>query len=108
RDLQSGHLIGAVGLIDLYGSGLEYPDGTLDQKYDRAKQDLEKRVNESRFRQHFAVHETEAWLLSDLEVFPREIRGELPKTDEPETVNFQSPPSHRLKDVYWRKLHKKY
>ncbi|HLX42809.1 MAG TPA: DUF4276 family protein [Bryobacteraceae bacterium] len=108
RDLESGALIGGVGLIDLYGSGLTYPDGTIEQKYRAAKHDLERRVAHPRFRQHFAVHETEAWLFSDTAIFPDAIASELPKTANPETINFQNPPSKRLKDLYFRKLSKKY
>jgi predicted ATPase len=73
-----------------------------------AKQEMERRVSHDHFRQHFAVHETEAWLLSDLNVFPREIQGDLPRTSRPESINHQHPPGHRLKDIYWRRLNRKY
>ena len=43
-DLESRALIGAVGLIDLYGSGMQYPDAAIEEKYRWAKQDLERRV----------------------------------------------------------------
>jgi hypothetical protein len=71
RDLDSGRLIAVIGLLDLYGAGLEFPlNSTTDTKCAWAKIELERRVGDSRFRQHFAVHETEAWLLSDPNVFP--------------------------------------
>jgi hypothetical protein len=108
RDVNGGNLAGAIGLIDLYGSGLPYPDGTAKEKYAWAKQRLEAQVADSRFRQHFAVHETEAWLFSQPDIFPAGIAGGLPKTPQPETVNFEHPPSYRLRDLYWRKLHRKY
>ena len=82
--------------------------GTRATDADWAKKELEHKVNHPRFHQHFAVHETEAWLLSDLDIFPPAIRGDLPKTQKPETVNHRHPPSHRLKDIYHRRLARKY
>jgi hypothetical protein len=107
-DLSAVDVLGCVGVIDLYGSGLRYPNGTIEAKYEWAKNELEKQVGDPRFRQHFPVHETEAWLLSEPQIFPRDIASDLPKTPTPERVNFQFPPSHRLKDLYWQKLGKKY
>ena len=101
-------VLGAVGIIDFYASTLQYPDSPIGAQYQWAKQEMERRVGHDRFRQHFAVHETEAWLLSDLNVFPREIRDELPKTSRPESVNHRRPPGERLRDIYWRKLNRKY
>ncbi len=106
--LRGNEIVAVFGLIDLYGSGLDYPDGTIEEKYGWARHKLEAEVAHPLFRHQFAVHETEAWLLSDLQVFPRAVVGDLPKTNQPETINFQSPPSQRLRDLYWRKLHKKY
>jgi Domain of unknown function (DUF4276) len=107
-DLGAADVLGCVGIIDLYGSGLPYSNGTIETKYKWAKDELEKQVGHPRFRQHFAVHETEAWLLSEPQIFPRDIVSHLPKTPTPERVNFQDPPSYRLKELYWQKLGKKY
>jgi len=101
-------VIAVVGLIDFYGSGLQYPDGTIHQQYTWAKDILEKQVNKPRFRQHFAVHETEAWLLSDPNIFPREVALRLPKTTVPETVNTRRPPSRRIRDLYRLRLNRTY
>ena len=106
--LSTPDVVGAVGIMDFYASTLKYPDGSVAAQYEWAKQEVERRVDHPRFRQHFAVHETEAWLLSDPQIFPREIRTGLPKTSRPESVNHRRPPGHRLKDIYWRKLNKKY
>ena len=106
--VQSPHVVGAVGLLDFSGSGIRYPDGTLQEKYVWAKQELEREVNDSRFRQHFAVHETEAWLLSEPGIFPRAVIPHLPKATNPETINTQDPPSHRLKTLYHQRLGKTY
>jgi Domain of unknown function (DUF4276) len=98
---------GVVGLIDFYASGLCYPDGSIDERYAWAQRKLQSMVGDHRFRQHFAVHETEAWLFSQPEIFPREVAPELPKK-EPETINLQNPPSRVLREVYQRKLKTKY
>ena len=108
RALQDPGVLGVIGLIDFYASTMQYPDGPVATQYQWAKKELEHRVNHPRFHQHFAVHETEAWLLSDLDIFPPAIRGDLPKTQKPETVNHRHPPSHRLKDIYHRRLARKY
>jgi hypothetical protein len=107
-DLGAAGVLGCIGIIDLYGSGLPYPNGTIEAKYEWAKNELERQVGHPRFRQHFAVHETEAWLISDPQIFPRDIASHVPKTPTPERINFHDPPSHRLKDLYWQNLGKKY
>jgi hypothetical protein len=102
RDLGSGQLIAVVGLLDLYGSKLRFPQNlTTDSKYAWAKAELERQVGHQRFRQHFAVHETEAWLLSDPAIFPDAIRAQLQDSERrPESVNFQEPPSKLLHRLY--------
>jgi hypothetical protein len=102
KDLDSGGLIAVIGLLDLYGAALEFPpDSTTDNKYKWAKTKLEREVGDSRFRQHFAVHETEAWLLSDPGIFPPAIGKRLKnRAHRPESVNFQRPPAKLLHQVY--------
>ncbi len=108
RDLQSPHVIGVVGVLDFYGSGLPYPQGSIEDKYIWAKEHLERQVGEPGFRQHFAVHETEAWLFSEPSIFRQEIRRALPKIIQPESVNSVRPPSFVLKDLYRTKLSRTY
>lgn len=102
RDLDSGGLIAVIGLLDLYGAPLPFPpNSTTDAKYTWAKTDLENRVGHARFRQHFAVHETEAWLLSEPGIFPAIIRDRLESSaNRPESVNFLQPPAKLLQQVY--------
>jgi hypothetical protein len=107
RDLGGGYVCGIIGLIDLYSSRLSYPDGTTAQKYLWAKNELEQTVADPRFRQHFAVHETEAWLLSGENLFPPPIDVRIPKTP-PEGVNFQNPPATLLKNLYSTHLDRNY
>lgn len=98
---------GAIGLIDFYGSGLPYRGDTIREQYQWARQLLQSQLNDTRFIQHFAVHETEAWLLSEPSIFPSAIVKDLPTVD-PEAINSSHPPASILRDLYHRKLGKKY
>ncbi|HVR98637.1 MAG TPA: DUF4276 family protein [Thermoanaerobaculia bacterium] len=103
-------VIAGIGLLDLYGPAF-YPSHlkTADERYIWAKTHLEERVDHPRFRQHFAVHETEAWLLSQPENLPPEIRKALPgKCSKPETVNFDEPPAKLLDRLHREKLRRPY
>lgn len=103
-------VVGAVGLIDLYGP-MFYPKDTVgaSERYAWAKNHLEARVDHPRFRQHFAVHETEAWLLSDPAIFPRDVRTSLVgRCAHPETVNFDEPPAKLLERLHRDKLGRSY
>lgn len=101
-------VIGAIGLLDLYGPTF-YPQDQkgASERYAWAKQHLEKKVGHPRFRQHFAVHETEAWLLANPEIFPDQVRKALPGK-RPEDVNFDEPPAKLLDRLYRAKLGKRY
>ncbi|HKV38855.1 MAG TPA: DUF4276 family protein [Blastocatellia bacterium] len=103
-------ICGVISLLDLYGPEF-YPDHVKSarDRYKWAKEEMEKRVGHPKFRQFFAVHETEAWLLSNPEIFPAEIRDALkPKSAQPETVNFDDPPAKLLERLYWEKLKRTY
>ncbi len=103
-------IIAAIGLIDLYGPTF-YPSDKLKpaERYAWAKEHLEKRVAHPKFRQYFAIHETEAWLLADPDILPREIRSALPaKIAQPETVNFHEPPASLLSRLYRERLGRDY
>lgn len=70
---------------------------------------MKKRVGDSRFRHFFAVHEIEAWLLSEPMLFPAEVRTGFPGTvDQPETVNFDEPPAKLLERLYKDRLKQTY
>jgi hypothetical protein len=86
----------------LYGAILAFPPYlSPNAKCAWAKTELERRVGDSRFRQHFAVHETEAWLFSDPSVFPESVRDRIQEfAQRPESVNFQQPPSKLLQALY--------
>jgi hypothetical protein len=81
----------------------------VDERYEWAKKDIEKRVADSRYCQHFAVHEVEAWLLSQPGLLPPPVQKKLPGTATyPETVNFYEPPSYLLDRLYKEALRKNY
>ena len=104
-------VIAAIGLLDLYAPDFPYPKGktAASERYAWAKKHLEERVGHSRFRQHFAIHETEAWLLADPEILPREVRKALPgRSSQPETVNFDEPPAKLLSRLYREKAGRGY
>lgn len=103
-------LVALIALIDLYGPTF-YPDDkqTSKDRYDWAKVHFENKVNHPKFRQFFAVHETEAWLLSDPNLFPAEIKNALPKNfQHPEEINFDEPPAKLFERLYKQKMQRPY
>jgi len=103
-------VIAAIGLLDLYGPTFYPPDQkSASERYAWAKRHLEEKVGHPRFRQHFAVHETEAWLLSNPENLPDQVRKALPgRCSRPEDVNFDEPPAKLLDRLYRAKLSRRY
>lgn len=100
--LRNNDVIAVVALLDLYGPTF-YPANrrTVEERFDWAKARLEDRVKDSRFRQYFAVHDIEAWILSDPHVLPHAVRKKLPgKATKPESVNFDEPPANLLNRLY--------
>lgn len=102
-------IIAAIGLIDLYGPGI-FPAGlSPSQKAIWGKKELERQVGHRQFRQYFAVHETEAWVLAHQEILPRAVRETLPGgCSQPETVNMNEPPSKLLGRLYQSRLNRPY
>jgi len=103
-------IVAVIGLLDLYGPNF-YPDHltTAAERYSWAKSHFEREVARERFRMFFAVHEFEAWLLSEPDIFPREIKSALPgKISRPEQVNFDEPPARLLDKIYKARLKKNY
>jgi hypothetical protein len=100
--------IAVISLLDLYGPTI-YPDdiSTARERDAWGKKHIEKEVGRDRFRHFFAVHELEAWLLSQPTIFPPEIRDKLPK-QKPEQVNFDQPPAKWLDKLYAQTPRRKY
>lgn len=103
-------IIAVIGLLDLYGPTFYPADRiTADERFAWGKERFEKEVKHRKFRFWFAVHEFEAWLLSQPEVFPREIKDALPaKVAQPERVNFGEPPGRLLDRVYRQQTKRNY
>lgn len=102
-------LIGVIGMLDLYGPTI-FPREmhTSEEKYRWGQKYVEQQVGQGKFKQFFAVHEIEAWLLSQPAVFPREIESKLQHIRTPETINSNEPPAKLLKNLYRRELGKGY
>jgi hypothetical protein len=95
-------IIAVVSLLDLYGPTF-YPNELTEckERYNWAKEYMEKQVNQPKFFQFFAVHEVEAWLLSQPDIFPLKVKNAFPnKIQNPETVNFNEPPAKLLERLY--------
>jgi len=103
-------VVGAIGLLDLYGPTFYPPDKTSrEERYSWAKSHVESIVDNNRFRQHFAVHETEAWLLAEPQIHPAPVARSLEKsTIGPEAVDFECPPARWLDRLYKQHLQRSY
>ena len=103
-------IIAVIALLDLYGPDF-YPDKRLgaEKRYNWAKNFLEEKVDVEKFYQFFAVHELEAWLFSDPEIFSGNIKNKVSKfSDHPEEINFNNPPKKRLEQIYHDETEKRY
>lgn len=94
-----------VGLVDLYGLPPDRIDlsgyGSVKEKVTAARKHIRDLVSpefRNRFRQHFAVHEVEAWLLAYPEKWPPDVRDRIRKRP-PEQVDFTKPPAKFLKEI---------
>ena len=100
-------IIGCIGLLDLYGFP-GFPDQTksVEARHEWAVREIRRRFDHPKFRMHFAVHELEAWILSEPHILPEPVARALPaKAREPETVDFETPPKKLLKRLYRDKHH---
>jgi len=104
-------IIAVIGLLDWYGLPLSVPTegGTIGERIQGAGLYLERQVGHPKFKQHFAVHETEAWLLSQPGIFPAAVRAEIAdRARQPEAVNGQEPPAKLLDRLYRARTHRGY
>ena len=89
-------------MLDLYGVDY-YPENasSVQERYDWLCQYFENEVGHVRFRMFCAVHELEAWILSQPDCLPTKVRNALPgKVQNPEGVDFEEPPSRLLRRLY--------
>ena len=106
----ASEIIAVVALLDLYGPTFYL--GHIESarlRYQWGVQDITNKVAQERFRMFFAVHEVEAWLLSNPRLFPNEVASRFPGTvQQPETVNFDEPPAKLLDRIYYQYLKRHY
>ncbi len=107
--------IGVFGLLDLYNPSFDriWPASAVsrDDRLDWAARRVENRVNSPMFRMFFAVHEVEAWILSQPEILPFYAKLsvlERKRIAQPELVNFRNPPARWLAEHWWNNLRRKY
>jgi hypothetical protein len=103
-------IIAVISLLNLYGPTF-YPNHLkqYNERYEWAKNYIEGNVNHPKFLQFFAVHEVEAWLLSQPELFPAKVKKAFPqKITNPETVNSNEPPAKLLESLYRRNVNRSY
>ena len=104
--------IAVIGLLDIYEAKLPFPDNknTVPDRITWGIDYLQQKVGLDKFRMFFAVHEIEAWLLSQPELFPSKIQQHLRNKigNQPEKVNLDEPPGKLLDHLYNRELNKKY
>lgn len=110
--LDNGRANVVCGLVDLYGIPANRLDlskcTTIQSKVATARafvRNLVPRQYQSRFRQHFAVHEVEAWLLAYPGEWPTHARPHIVKRS-PELVNFNEPPAKFLSRILGRRYKK--
>ena len=103
-------VIAVIALLDLYGPTF-YPShcANTSDRYAWAKASLESKVAHARFRQYFAVHDIEAWILSQPELLPVAVRKKLPASHAlPESVNLNEPPADLLNRLYIETTNRNY
>jgi len=95
-------VIAAIGLLDLYGPDFYPPDrSSAEERRLWAVEEIQSKVDHPRFRMFFAVHELEAWILSQPQNLPHAVREALPaKVNRPESVDFKEPPAKLLDRLY--------
>ncbi|MBF0378021.1 MAG: DUF4276 family protein [Desulfamplus sp.] len=95
-------IIAIISLLDLYGPTF-YPNHieNYNERYEWGKKHIEDKVAHPHFFQFFAVHEVEAWLLSQPDIFPVKVKNAFPpKIQTPELINFNEPPAKLLERLY--------
>ncbi len=111
--LQDKRILAVFTLIDLYRAPIKCNQkSSLAEKVQQLKDHLRSLVSKEyhkTFHPCIAVHELEGWLLADKEALAQYLHyNKLPKWQEPEKINFQKPPSVRIKDLFQKHLKRRY
>lgn len=106
---EADDIVAVIGLIDLYGPDYPLHLKTTDERCSWLAEQTKAAVSRTKFRHFCAVHELEAWLLSDPHIFPSKLTKALaPLATHPETINSDRPPARRLNQLYRETLHSDY
>lgn len=108
--LQKNDVIAVISIMDLYGPTIYPPEKTTVQnRCEWGKKHLESKVNKDRYFHFFAVHEFEAWLLSDPAIFPSEIKKTIFSLNKaPEDIDDDTPPAKLLNKLYQKNSGRNY
>lgn len=105
-------IVAVFGLLDIYNAKLPFPGDkiSVNERFQWGKEYLENKIRHPKFKMFFAVHEIEAWLLSQYELFPKKIQKKLKATikNKPESVDLDEPPGKLLGKLYKQELGSKY
>jgi hypothetical protein len=96
----ANEIIAVIGIMDLHGSSFNNQSLSVNERTKKGQLLMEKAVGKLKFRQHFAVHDVEAWLLSDPRIFPEKMQGDIKRKPRPEMVNGRQPPGKYLESIY--------
>ncbi len=98
---RAGDIVGVIAMLDLYGPAYADHLDSVAKRCSFGREQFERQVDHQRFRFHYAVHELEAWLLSQPGIFSRTIAEQFPKNiDRPEEINSREPPAKLLDRIY--------
>ncbi len=115
----SGKTVAAFGLLDLHGlQHGDFFDGapkaaqsglpSVESRVRFGTEKMERLVGLERFHMFFAVHEIEAWMLSQPEILAPADKYLGRNVDTPEAINFDNPPSKVLHTAYSRAFKQSY
>jgi hypothetical protein len=122
RDPKSDEVTGVISLLDLYGPTFYPRDmATVQQRYGWGRAYMEDRVQRyfrdngvsvelaEKYKHFFAVHEIEAWFVSQPSLFRDEVKAALAALKrKPEEINFDAPPCKLLEKLHMQLYKKRY
>ncbi|MCH7811978.1 MAG: DUF4276 family protein [Chloroflexi bacterium] len=100
--LQNSDTLAVIGLMDLHGFPVALSPGDRREQVEEARSIVVDRIPSEcrpRFRQHFAVHELEAWMFSDPSILPFALPSRYVAA-LPEDLDLGDPPSRHLHRLY--------
>lgn len=106
-------VIAAIGLVDLWTLEEGIPQlrnlSGVQQRWQAAREHIEKLVQQPKFRQHLAAQEVEAWLIASPQVFPPKARRNIKRhAASPEAIGGNESPARLLARVYQKRLGRDY